>query len=309
MSNISSHFVSAHRTSERSAALPILFWFLKAAALWIVLIASSIVAMKVLGMTGPVPPQDGPLSVTQAFPLVNVAIALVLALLAARARNGGLRLAVVLFTALFFLQTGMALIEAYWFNDAVHMSVSQMTGWGEQALIVAASVGVAGALLFHPGAEPAADIPSNLVVRILLLAAIYVVLYFAAGYFIAWQSAAVRAYYTTHGASIPGLAPTVVLQFGRGILWAMISLLIVSQVKGSLMSRALLMALLFGVVTAAQLLYPNALMPWPVRRTHLIEVGSSEAAYGIIATYVLLAGAMRKPLPAKSPWRLLTGRA
>ena len=309
MSNTLTISGESHPVDRRNPVLAVALFIVKAAAFWVVLVVGSALASKIVGMTGPIPPQDGPLSITQAFLFINGSVALTLALLASRLRTSGVRMAAVLFVALFCIQTGMALTETWWFNNAVHMPDGMIVAWGEQAVIVAALLGATGALLFRPSASSPVEIPSNLLVRIVALAAIYVAIYYAAGFYIAWASPVVRDYYTAHGNNIPGFLPTVAFQFGRGILWALIALCIVSQLKGSLFSRAAVMMILFSVVTALQLLYPNPMMPWPVRVVHMVEGATSEALYGIVATFVLMAGAARRPLPASSPWRLIVGRA
>ena len=50
-----------------------------------------------------------------------------------------------------------------------------------------------------------------------------------------------------------------------------------------------LMAAIFAVLTASPLLYPNAYMPWGVRLGHLMEIGTSEAAWGALAAWILVA--------------------
>jgi hypothetical protein len=290
---------------QHHAAREFSLWALKAAALWIVLIGSGAVVTQVIGHMPTVPDRDGPLSSLQAMFAVNGAIAIALAMLAARARVKGIGLAVLLFVTLFSLQSGMMIVDGLWFNDSLQMPLEDFVAWGEQALIVSTVVGCVAALMFHPASEAAAAVPSNIFWRVVWLSAIYVFLYFAAGSF-AWQSEALRAYYANMHIS---LGPTVALQFGRGILWAIISLFIVTRIKGSLTSRAVLMGVLFCVLTAGQLLYSNSVMPWSIRQVHLLEVGTSELIYGVVATYVLLARASRKPLAATSPWRLIVGKA
>ncbi len=290
----------------RRPAVAFVLWVLKALAMWIVLLASAVLAAKLTAVSMPPTPEDGPLSPFAAFLVVNAMVAATLALIAARARVSGLRLALLLFVVFYASASAMMLIEALYFNDSLRMPMNAIIATGEQELIIALFAAAAGALLFRPRKEDVSAVPSNLTVRVVLLAVIYIVLYFTAGFFIAWQSEAVRTYYSTM--EIP-LASTVALQFVRGILWALISLYVVTHLKGSLASRAAIMAIAFGVLTAAQLLYPNPFMPGPVRMAHLIEVGSSEFVYGIVATLVLLAGAARHPLADNSAWRLIAGRA
>ncbi|HUO98365.1 MAG TPA: hypothetical protein VMU01_06835 [Rhizomicrobium sp.] len=294
--------------SGTSRRPPVAFglWLLKTLALWATIIVASAVAAKLVGHLPPSPRQDGPLTTMQSVFAANGGIALVLSLLASRLRVRWAEMALVLFVAFFCLSVGMMMIEALYFNDAVKMPMDELWAWGAVGVITAAVTGIAGALLFRPGDAPAAPVPANVFWRLVWLTLIYVVLYYTAGFFIAWQSAAVRAYYSTM--NIPFL-PTVGLQLFRGFLWALISLFIVTRMKGSLASRAFVVAGLFAVVTAIQLLYPNAMMPWDVRQMHLVEVGSSELVYGFLAVFVLLGGGARKPLSPTSPWRVIAGRA
>jgi hypothetical protein len=281
---------------------------LKTLGMWVTVVIGSMLAGKLVPVELPVPPQDGPLSILQAFLVVNGLIAVALSFVAVQARVTGWRLAILLFVAYFAIGSAMMQIETYFFNAAIQMPVTAIFQLVEQAAVIGVIVGAVGALLFHPVQEVVGPLPSNLLARVALMTAIYVALYWGAGFFIAWQSEAVRTYYS-NGVHIPPVLPTIGFQIFRGTLWALISLFIVTRMKGSLASRAMIMAVLFAVLTAAQLLYPNPLVPWAVRQMHLIEVGSSEFVYGLIATFVLLAGGAKNPLSESSPWRLIAGRA
>ncbi len=300
--------MSAELTANgRSLVTPALLWVSKTALLWLALLLAAVVAGKLVPVNMPLPPQDGPLTMMQAFLVVNGLAALALSLVAAIARVRGLALGAVLFVAYFAIGSAMMQIETLYFNESVKMPLAAVGQLVTQAAVIGAIVAVTGMLLFHPVPENSGPLPAHLARRIVLMAVVYVVLYYAAGFFIAWQSAAVRAYYS-NGIHI-SLPLTVVFQIFRGTLWALISLYILSRMKGSIAARALVMAVLFAALTAAQLLYPNPLLPWEVRQAHLVEVATSEFAYGIIVTFVLLSGAARRPLADSSHWRLIAGNA
>jgi hypothetical protein len=120
--------------------------------------------------------------------------------------------------------------------------------------------------------------------RLALIALIYVVVYFTFGYFIAWRSPAVRAYY---GGTDPGNLLLQIrnvlretpwlfgLQFLRGLLWTVLAIPVIRMIKRSLVEAGLAVALLFGVVMNTQLLLPNPLMPYEVRMMHLLETATS----------------------------------
>jgi hypothetical protein len=278
---------------------------MKIAALWLTLIIASVAATQLGLRETPGPLQAGPLSGLQALLVVNGAIAVALALLAQRAHVVGWRLAVLIFVALYGLQSFMMIIDGLMFNDTLRMSIAAYVAWGLCDAIVAAVVGVVAALLFRRAPEAAAAVPSGIFWRLVVLTVVYVFLYFSAGAW-AWQHEVLRNYYANMHVS---LGPLMALQFVRGFLWAVISLFVVARIKGTLMSRALIMAVLFGVLAVAQMLYPNPVMPWAIRQIHMVEVGVSETLYGAIAAFVLLAGAARRPLANTSRWRVLTGRA
>jgi hypothetical protein len=132
--------------------------------------------------------------------------------------------------------------------------------------------------------------------KLFLIVIVYIIIYFTFGYFIVWQSAAVRAYY---GGSDPGsfLAQlsTVVrdqpllllLQAVRAILWTAIAVPVIRMMKGQWWEAGLVVALLFAVVMSSQLLLPNPLMPPEVRMAHLLETASSNFLFGWLIVLVL----------------------
>jgi len=134
------------------------------------------------------------------------------------------------------------------------------------------------------------------VTKLCLIIIAYVLIYFTFGYFIAWQSAAVRAYY---GGGDPGnfLAQMssviretpwlIPLQAVRALLWAAIAVPVIRMMKGRWWEAGLAVALLFGVVATSLLLLPNPLMPPEVRMVHLLETASSNFLFGWLVVLVL----------------------
>jgi hypothetical protein len=121
-------------------------------------------------------------------------------------------------------------------------------------------------------------------------AIVYVFVYFLFGYYIAWRSPAVRAYY---GGTDPGSfwvqflgvlrdTPWLPLaQVVRGAAWALIGVAVLRSLRGSLVERALAIGALFGIVMTAGLLLPNPYMPYAVRMAHLAETSSSNFLFGV----------------------------
>lgn len=133
--------------------------------------------------------------------------------------------------------------------------------------------------------------------KLSIIVLVYLVLYFTFGYFIAWKSEAVRAYY---GGSDPGSflaqlksvvrdTPLLVpLQIMRAILWTAIATVVIRMMKGRWWEAGLAVALMFAVVLSSQLLLPNPLMPDEVRKVHLVETASSNFIFGWLIVLVLL---------------------
>ena len=133
------------------------------------------------------------------------------------------------------------------------------------------------------------------IARLSLIVVIYVVIYFTFGYFIAWKSAAVRAYYGGHDpgsffaqiASVLRDQPSLfLLQVVRALLWTAIAVPIIRMMKGKWWEAGLAVALLFAV-TSSQLLLPNPLMPYDVRMAHLLETSTSNFLFGWLVVLIL----------------------
>ena len=135
--------------------------------------------------------------------------------------------------------------------------------------------------------------------KLSLIAIAYVIIYFTFGYFVAWQSPAVRAYYggsdpvnfVAHMMTVLRDEPLLfVLQVVRGLLWAALAVPVIKMTKGAWWEAGLAVALLFAAVNS-QLLIPNPLMPAEVRMAHLLETATSNFLFGWLAVLILLARA------------------
>jgi hypothetical protein len=124
--------------------------------------------------------------------------------------------------------------------------------------------------------------------RALVGAAVYLALYYAFGYFVAWRNPVVRDYYggTDPGsflaqvASLARETPWMMpLQFARGLLWVGLALLVVRTMRGAWWEAGLATALLFAV-PSLYLLLPNPLMPEAVRIAHLVKTTPYQFAFG-----------------------------
>ncbi len=261
----------------------------KFAGVWLALIigqiAGGVIGQMVTHAATPAFKQDGPFDLMTAMVLSSGLCALVLSAMASSLRRGFWGRAVIVFILLYVLESGLSEIEAIYFNTYLHMSDSLLASMAIGGVIKAAIVALACAALWRGDGQPAERF-SGLAWKIPVISLLYVVFYFGAGALIAWQSADVRAYYA-QGFNIDQ-KQLALLQVGRGLVWALLAWLSVASLTGGTWRRALLTGAAFSVLMALPLLYPNPLMPWPVRQVHLVEVGVSNFLFGIVVSLLLL---------------------
>lgn len=280
----------------------ILRFFLAFIALLFAYVASSLVVGDLgIEMT---PEQEA--AAGRALIAVAIAISVVLSCLVMNTRMSGLRLVGAVFLVHFGVETFMTQIETLYFNQAVQMESGVLTG--------IALGGAIRALLFAPlivavfGKFKAA--PESLTVRrnlagrelgkrVLAVAVLYAIVYFLFGYFVAWQSADVRVYYSGTAAIKPFFIHFSDLLFSedplllpfqlfRGLLWAGLTLLIVNMLDVRRWHAALLAALVYSVLMTVPLaLFPNPYMPPGVATAHSWEVGSSMFLFGAVSGWLL----------------------
>lgn len=135
-------------------------------------------------------------------------------------------------------------------------------------------------------------------VKVITIALVYIVLYWGAGYYIAWQNPDLRSFYGSPGAitpfwehtantlsSDPGLLP---FQFLRGLLWTLCAIPIIWGSKLRTGSTAVLLGLFFTIPQVLALIFENPLMPSAsVRASHLIEGIASNFTFGLIIVWLL----------------------
>ena len=256
-----------------------------------------------------VPPESPPASQAEqartAMILVGVCllqtIALSLAIL--RSRWTGWRLILAMFTIMFIGTAIVSHIDSLFFlQDMSRVLIGKLVL--ASFLLSASFSGIAVWVLGRarrsgvesPPSEMEIHSGSRWVMIFLALIVLHIVLYFVFGYYIAWQSPELRAFY---GGEDPGsfwlqmvsvvqgtplLIPVQVL---RGFLWALMAVILANSLTGSRWSAALITAGVFVMVFALPLAIPNPLMPETVRIAHLIETVVSRGLFGFIAVWVL----------------------
>lgn len=227
--------------------------------------------------------------------------ALAVSIAVLRSRSTGWRLMLAIFAVLFIGSAIVSHIDSLFFmRDLSRALIGKMVlaNLLISAVFSAAAVWILGRARGN-GQQPA---PSELehhsqgqwVLVFLALTALHVILYFVFGYYVAWQSPEVRAFY---GGEDPGsfwlqmvsvakgsplLIPVQVL---RGLLWALMAVILTSTLAGSRWSVALITAGFFIAVFCMPLLFPNPLMPDAVRQAHLVETVLSRGLFGFFAVW------------------------
>jgi len=233
------------------------------------------------------PPHDGPLDVMPALAVVCAVFAVLLSLIAQRLRGGYWTRAAVLFGVAYTITTIQSLNEAVYFRDYVKMPMSGIYATAAGNLVREAFGALVAAWLWR-GTDGPAERYVGLWWRAAVIAPIYIVIYFAAGAWIAFQGEALRAYYDQ--AAHIDRVPLALFQVFRSLIWSAAAFAAVRQMTGSGWGRALIVGLSFSLFMAVVLLIPNGVMPWDVRKFHIPEVGISNLIFGFVAASILLGG-------------------
>lgn len=204
-----------------------------------------------------------------------------------------------LFTVFIAVYGFMTQIETIFFQDSFE-ALSKSDGWfimlaNVVALLVIIPLALAAVKKSTPEGKPKVEVKLNFILpRIGLLAVIYMLVYFLFGYFVAWQFADVREFYSgtpDKDSFIQVMAGNlkdayiVPFQFLRGLLFSIFILPIVFMFRNR--KRELLISLiLIYATTAIVLIIPNALFPDMVRWAHLIEMTTSMSLFAVITWLV-----------------------
>lgn len=261
-------------------------WAKRAAMIAVILMLGTIITGLLLRPAEMPGTPDGPFSAMQAMLIVSAVEGMLLSYLAMRMNLSGRTLGMTLAVVLFGVETALSMIEAAFFNADLHLPLASMLLITLAALIRDLLAGVTIAYLWRGSVAMPPTTFRRLAWKVPLTSLLYVVAYFLAGALIAWQSLAVRAYYANvQQISIGSLA---LLQVGRGLVWTGLVFLIVRHLQGSVLHKALLIGITLALLMSLQLIYPNGMMLWAVRSMHILEIGVSNLAFGMVAAFILL---------------------
>jgi len=248
------------------------------------------------------PAADNELNVVTALLIVSLLNTIVLSYVILRSRAAGRRLFASLFIVFFGVSTFMSQIETAIF--VTWLPAGLLTRIVLSGLLVSLIFSCLAVLVLGKWRtrEKFESRQLNLTksewaLRLSVLAALYVIVYFTFGYFLAWRNPAVRAFY--HGSDLtdfftqiksvftdtPWLPP---FQFVRGVFWTLLALPVIRMMKGHWWESGIAVGLCFGVLMSSLLLIPNPLMPKEVRLAHLWETASSNFLFGWMVVIVLV---------------------
>jgi hypothetical protein len=280
---------------------------LRVALLTLLLFLCYAVAGGVAAPPGPPPADAG--GTAGLLLLVCFLDTLVLAWVVRRSRWSGARLMAVVFVIFYGITTFMSLIEFAVFTTP--MPAGALPRLHLMGALVAAPFSVLAVLVLgkrRAVAGAAADEPRPAVPagewpwRLAFVAGVYLVLYFTFGYYVAWRTPGLPAYYggvdegtfLAHMAVVLRQTPWLVpFQVFRALCWAAIAFPVVRMTKGTWREAAVAIALLFAGLMV-QLLVPNPYMPRGVRMAHLVETIPSNFLFGLCVGWALTAKSSTK---------------
>jgi hypothetical protein len=298
------------RSDGRGRVRQLVRWILRFLAVWLLfLVAFGVGGAFVAGVLPTDAYSDpGVLSPLGGFLVVTLVNALVVSALVLTSRWRGWKLALALGLAYYGAVTFLMQIETWYFlsPDPVGpelLSLLFLMGVPTAFVAVPLSVWVLGrgrgwdAADVEPRATPDLERGRRWIPKVAVLAVVYVVVYFVAGYYIAWQNPELRAFYGEPGEALPFLAhmsqssillALVPFQIVRGLLWILCALPIIRGSRVGLGWTALLVGLFFSLPQNVAHLLANPLMPdASVRLAHMVETAVSTFLFGVLVVLLL----------------------
>jgi hypothetical protein len=253
------------------------------------------------------PAEPGPVPLMTALAIICASTVLVVMGMIHSSRWHGWKLVISMSVAFYLVMTVVTQLEAWYFLLGITVGPELMVRLFLQGLLSAfifipIAVLVMGRILPLAGEPVSPTIsPMSLKEWLWKLGAIYVaylVLYYTAGYFIAWQNPEVRAFYGSPGDALPFFQQMAHIftndpwltpyQLLRTLIWVAGAYPIIRGSRLSMWQTALIVGLVLSVPQNIGHLLPNSLFPLnSVRMSHLIETASSTFVFGLIMTWLL----------------------
>lgn len=254
-----------------------------------------------------IPAEPGPVPANTGLLIICIASVLVITSMIHSSRWHGWKLIVAMPVAYYLVVTIVTQLEAWYFLLGVTIGPELMIRLFLQGMPVAfvfipLAVLIMGRVRAQPGESRVPDIipmsGKEWLWKLVLIYLAYLVLYYAAGYFIAWQNPDVRAFYGAPGDPLPFFQQMLHIftkdpwltpyQFLRTMVWVAGAYLMIRGSRLTLVQTAIIVGLVLSVPQNIGHLLPNSLIPLnSVRLSHLVETASSTFVFGVIVTWLL----------------------
>jgi hypothetical protein len=231
---------------------------------------------------------------------------IILMLFIIKSKTRGLKLIGTTFIIYWGTQYFMTQIETLYFNGTIEMQLADITRTvisGALSAIIFSSLAVLvlgkfkQKLISVNEENPIKLSFIKLLPNVTILAFSYAIIYFIFGYFVAWQFADLRYYYTG-STYIMNFFQQITNQFQsdpilllfqvfRGFLWTGLAIIIIRSLGIKNWTTYIITGLLFSVLITTLLIFPNAYMPAPVRLGHSFELFTSMFLFGVLSVIIL----------------------
>lgn len=198
--------------------------------------------------------------------------------------------------ALYGVSSVLPTIEAVYFGSALGITPEMTPGLMiPNLLTMALSVPLAVLILRRWKALEAAQSVEKVSltavewgIKLGVIAATYLILYFVFGLVIAWSNPALREMYGNGADQAMFGSGMIPLQILRSVLWVLFALPVIRTTKGKGWQVAVLIGILYALPMNIGLAIPNVFMPDPsVRLSHFIETSSSNFIFGLIVSWLV----------------------
>lgn len=283
----------------------ILTWLLRMAILTVLYFPLWILGTLVIGSQMPdFPSEPGIFSDSTGILLFGFLNILLIVTLIVSSRWRGWRLALVLALAYYGSFTLVTQIETWYFLTDISVSPSLLPrlfimGLSIPLLYIPLAIFVCNRWKQNP-IEPVMAFDKisfkHTTVKLMAIAPIYLIIYWLAGYYIAWQNPELRAFYGSPGEIAPFWSHTIetlskkpdlaLLQLFRGGLFALLVLPMIWGSRTRTFTTGFIVASLLAIPHLGHIL-PNPIIPSAsVRLSHMIETASSTFLFGLIIVWL-----------------------
>lgn len=252
------------------------------------------------------PSEPGLVNTETGFLLLSIINTLVIVALVLSSNLRGLRLAVSLGIAYYGVYTFLTQVETWYFLGEINVSNELLLelflmGLPVPILFIPLAIIICGRWKSQYNNSSNYSFPfpikGSLFVKILFLAVVYVIIYWLAGYFIAWQNPELREFYGSPGNIVPFWEHTMttlkndpgllLLQLIRGALFSIFAYLVIYNSKATIGITALIVGFFMAAPHFGHII-SNPLMPVAsVRLSHMVETATSTFIFGVIVSLVL----------------------